>query len=98
MRTDPTVVRRLALRRVVDAFAPGVGEGEIVRFLAGADHVSRLIAQDISRLQTSNPKDGPMPEPQKPQVTEAELKTMTPEQIVEAQSEGRLDILLGRRA
>lgn len=29
------------------------------------------------------------------QVTEAELKTMTPEQIVEAQNAGRLDVLLG---
>ncbi len=30
------------------------------------------------------------------QVSETELKTMTPEEIVKAQDEGRLDDLLGR--
>jgi hypothetical protein len=31
------------------------------------------------------------------QLTEADLKSMTPEQIVTAQNEGRLNTLLGRR-
>ncbi|MFE6521887.1 hypothetical protein [Streptomyces sp. NPDC057794] len=30
------------------------------------------------------------------QITEAQLKTMSPHQIVQAQEEGRLDALLGR--
>lgn len=31
------------------------------------------------------------------QLTKADLKTMTPEEIVQAQREGRLDVLIGRK-
>lgn len=53
------------------------------------------IAQGEPKRFKGTADSGPKADAGKPQVTEAQLKNMTPEQIVVAQKEGRLEKLLG---
>lgn len=53
------------------------------------------VTQGDSKRFKGTADGGPKTDAGKPQVTEAQLKTMTPEQIVAAQKEGRLEKLLG---
>lgn len=67
---------------------------------ADADSLLQLFPTQDAALPRPNPAQGAsgsFPETGAPQLTRSDLSRMTPEEIVTAQKEGRLDDLLGRR-
>lgn len=57
---DTTIVRQMALRRVVDEFvSPDDSEERVAEVLRRADHAARKIARDVHRLQVGQPRSNP---------------------------------------
>lgn len=80
-----------------------VDDLNLAKFIKDGDVDTEAVASYVARQKGRKPRGrsagelgmGQQSDAPKGQVTEAELKRMTPEQIVKAQNEGRLNHLLG---